>query len=197
MKQLIRLFYGITLFLSFACDYNPSGSHYEEISPSTEVTAEITLNQYQDTIRVRGNVMLNFQVSLPGRIVHGYQLKFNNTILSQGSAFSGSHFFETKSYRDGFYTMQLSAIGNSGTGSLADKHGAESIEVYRTWVVQVDNTLPQPVNITSIKPENGQLRIEWQKYKGTGFERYLIIRQSGNGFYSEYSGTITDPDKTF
>lgn len=184
-------------FLLLACDYSPSGSHYEELSTTPAVLADITLNDYDDTIRLRGNVLLHFQVSLPGRHLYGHQLKLNNTLLTEGAAANGNFYLQTNSYKDGYYTLQLSAIGNSGTGSLADKHGAEAIEVYRTWVVQIENSPPQPVVITAVRPDNGQLRVEWQPYKGAGFEHYLVVRKSATNQYSEHRTIITDPGHTF
>ncbi|MBF8962108.1 hypothetical protein I0P70_02520 [Pontibacter sp. FD36] len=180
MKQLLRLLLGIIPCLFLACDYSPSGSHYEDLNPNPEVVADITLHEHQDTILIRGNKNLHFSVSLPGRVYHGFQLKLGNQVIAEGNN-PGSVLFRSAQYRDGYHTLKFSAVSNSGTGSLADKHGAELLEINRTWVILIDNAGPSPVAITSIVPVKGQLRVEWQQYKRPGFHRYELYRVLGEG----------------
>ncbi|MBX0332849.1 hypothetical protein K3G39_06335 [Pontibacter sp. HSC-14F20] len=180
MKQLLRLMTGLLPFFLFSCEYNLSGSHFEEVSPTTTVEGGIYLHEQGDTIYVQGDKQLYFTISLPGRELYGYQLKFNNSVVKQGRDISSDYFLQTKNYRDGYYKLQLSAITNSASGSLADKKGVEGLEVYRTWIVHIDNSLPSPARIVSIAPEDGQLRITWEPTTHKGFAFYMLIRTIGS-----------------
>jgi len=184
----------VTSLLS-ACDYSPAGSHFEEIDPNPEVIADISLNQQQDTVVAQGNLSFVFNVSLLGHSVYGYQLKLDKSILAEERSLAGSYFFQSKKYKDGYHELQLLIVANSGTGSLADKSGAEIVEVYRTWTVYVDNGPPSAVAVTSVKPEDGQLKIEWQPYKRPGFQKFELVKTL-NGIRQDPVATFTDPSAT-
>ncbi|WP_188499720.1 hypothetical protein [Pontibacter amylolyticus] len=198
MKQLLRLLLGIVPCLFLACDYTPSGSHFEEVSPQVEVIGDIELDNFpsQDTLMLRGSVNLNFNVSLPGRTIYSVELLLGKNSLGVTSSATGGRLLQTSEYADGYYTLQLNVLGNSGTGSLADKSGVEGVQVYRTWVVYIDNTPPKPVTLTSVKAEGGSLKLEWKKYRGTGFQKYEIHRIYPGLVYGILTATITDPNQT-
>ncbi|MCP2045136.1 hypothetical protein [Pontibacter sp. HSC-36F09] len=199
MKQLLRLLLGIVPGLFLACDYSPSGSHFEEVSPQVEVIGDIELDNYpsQDTLMLRGSVNLKFSVSLPRRTIYTVELLLGKNSLGATSSATGGRQLQTTEYADGYYTLQLNVLGNSGTGSLADKSGVEGVQVYRTWVVYIDNTMPKPVTLTSVIAEDGSLKLEWKKYRGTGFQKYEILRHyPGQYNHGMVAATITDPNQT-
>ncbi|SIQ89905.1 hypothetical protein [Pontibacter lucknowensis] len=199
MKQLLRLLLGIIPCFFLACDYSPSGSHFEEVNPHVDVVGDIQLDNFpeQDTLMLRGSVNLQFNVSLPGRTIYSVELLLDKKSLGTATSATGQRQLQTTDFADGYYKLQLNVVGNSGTGSLADKAGAEGVQVYRTWVVYIDNTIPKPVTLTSVKAEDGSLKVEWKKYRGTGFQKYEIMRQyPGQQFTSVVVATITDPNQT-
>ncbi|MCJ8166754.1 hypothetical protein MKJ04_18045 [Pontibacter sp. E15-1] len=176
MKQRILLLVLALPFLFFSCDYSPSGEHYEEINPKPAVLADLTLHPDKDTLYVRGLILFDFSISLPGRALRMYQLKLDGTLLTEGYKDADTHAFISGNYGNGFHTLQLSAQGNSGTGSLADKVGAEVLEVYRTWTIYIENGPPAAVAITKVEPENGTLRLEWQQSSWRTFAKYELYR---------------------
>ncbi|WP_299708402.1 hypothetical protein [uncultured Pontibacter sp.] len=198
MKQLLRLLLGIIPCLFLSCDYGPSGSHFEEVDPHFEVTGDIQLDDFleQDTLMLRGSVNLKYSVSLPGRTIHSIELLLGNKSLGTSTSATGQRQLPTYDFADGYYKLQLNVVGNSGTGSLADKAGAEGVQVYRTWVVYIDNTTPKPVTLTSVKAEDGSLKLEWKKYTGTGFIKYEILRHYPGQFSGVVVGSITDKNQT-
>lgn len=195
MKQLVRLFFALLPCLLLSCDYAPSGSHYEDINPNPEVVGGITLDPEQDTIQMRGTVFLNFNIKLPGRTVYGYRLMLNDKLLEEGSLLREQPLFQSKNYQNGYHKLQLSVLASSGTGSLGDKAGVEAVEVYKTWVLHIDNTPPKALAVTRVQPKEGSLKITWQKYTGTGFKEYVILRNFGP-YLGGATTTITDQNKT-
>ncbi|RIJ34334.1 YncE family protein [Pontibacter oryzae] len=196
MKQLILLLaVALPCLFITACDFTPSGEHYEEISPEPVVNADLSLFPDKDTIYVRGSTTLNFIISIPGRPLQRYDLRLDNKTIASGTQYNGTVYFNSENYSNGYHVLQLGVVTNSGTGSLADKVGVELLEVYRTWTVYIENGPPQSSAIVSIKPENGALRIDWQKYPGHFFESYSLVRQMP-GEYNKVIGTITDKNQT-
>ncbi|TXK50773.1 hypothetical protein FVR03_04605 [Pontibacter qinzhouensis] len=191
MKKLLLLLYAAFLGLCFACEYRPSGEHFEEINPNPEIFAEMKLDPEKDTITVQGNLKVGFSISLPARELFGYQLLLDGHVISEGNSQSGSYYLQSAQYTDGYHTLRLSAITNLGSGSLGDKSGAELIEIYRTWVIYIDNAPPSAVAITSIAPADGQLKVEWQRYTRMGFRQYQVLKSYGNN-YSVPVTTIED-----
>ena len=115
--------------------------------------------------------------------------------IQEGNYLSSKLSFQSKNYRDGYHKLKLFVLLNSGTGSLADQVGAEAMEIYKTWIVHIDNSPPKAVVVTHIQPEEGRLKIAWQKYEGKEFEYYKIIRSFGP-YSTEVCATLTDPNKT-
>ncbi|PVY40231.1 YncE family protein [Pontibacter virosus] len=195
MKQLLRLCFGILSCLLLACDYSPSGSHFEEINPNQQVLADITLTDQQDTIFVRGDLNLYFNVFLPDREYYGHTLELGDQMLSNGDSKGGAYYFQSEKYSDGFHTLRYTAYIRSGTGSLADKYRAEAIQVSRTWVVQIYNSAPTAPAVTHIAPEDGQLHITSEPYTGLLFKSMDLVRQLSD-FPPHILASTTDPNTT-
>jgi hypothetical protein len=182
MKQLLRLLLGIIPCLFLACDYSPSGSHYEEVDPNFLVEGKINLLDADDTIYIQNERQFSFNISLPGRTFFGYQLIFNDKVVAQAAELQGGYLLNTKDFKDGYYPLHLYAYTSSGSGSLADVRGEEGLVVYRSWVVQIDRSQPNPSAITSITPKVGQLQITWDPTTHKGFWMYELYRY--------YNGTM-------
>ncbi|GAB3811778.1 hypothetical protein GCM10028895_02210 [Pontibacter rugosus] len=181
--------------LLFSCDYSPSGKHFEEIDPEPQIVAAISLNAQQDTVLVRGGTLLKFEVSMLGHKTFGYQIRFDKWVLEEAEGLPDDLWFVSTQFPDGYYTLQLAVLTTSGTGSLADKYKLEAAEVYRTWVVYIDNTPASPIAISSITPEDGRLKIEWQPYKRKVLNKFELYR-SKNGYNRELLATFTNPAHT-
>jgi hypothetical protein len=125
-----------------------------------------------------------------------------NVIFSSNEA-NGSFYFDPLAYNSGKHTLVLSAITNSGTGSLADVTGGEGVLFERKYTIILDNDPPNQVAFKSVKRQNGSLRIEWEKYNRPNFLSYSInvnvLRDSTvqSGYdYVTYSYEILDPNQT-
>lgn len=183
MKKLLLLCCVSLLFLFGACEFSPDGSYFEEVNPEPEIQAHLNLDVAADTIYLRGFVELDFSISLPGRNLEEYQVLIGNELVQKGYQLSDKIKIQSSNFADGYHLLKLLVRANSGTGSLGDVVGAEKLEVYRTWVLEINNGKPSPVKITRIYEHEGRLKIEWEEYGYPDFKNYLLYKDGRNAFY--------------
>lgn len=101
----------------------------------------------------------------PGKQIYEHRILLDDQLVRQANERSGSFTLNTSYFADGAHQLKLLVRTSSGTGSLADKTGAEQLEAYRTWVLITDNAPPTPLQISRVYPSEGTLKIEWNKYE--------------------------------
>ncbi|AHM60969.1 hypothetical protein D770_13575 [Flammeovirgaceae bacterium 311] len=180
MKHILKLSLLLCLYLT-ACEFTPDGSPFEEVDPTVIVFGSIDLNLAADTVFIQGNISLKYNVELPGRTLVNTRLLLGQRLLKEGYHNSDDFNFISTDHRNGTYQLTLTATANSGTGSLADVMGAEGIIVQKTWVVIIHNGPPPAVSITNIFERDGQLVIQWEKYKLPNFREYRLLKEGGGG----------------
>jgi hypothetical protein len=103
-------------------------------------------------------------------------------------------------YTEGYHTIRIRAITNTGTGSIADVSSAELVEWERNWTFLIHRVTPPALKITKVAPSDGKLRIEFEP-SSLPTQRQLDIEwNSSNNAYSyigkKWSYTINDPAQT-
>jgi hypothetical protein len=152
-----------------SCEFSPTGSNYTEIDRTLPQNLEIRLNDYADTVQVWGSANFSFQFNLEGRGVRRKTIFLDgDSLLDLGNR--TEFFFHSSDYSDGSHRLRIDVIADAGTGSLADKIGVEVLLLRREWILLIDNAPPQAVAVTSIEPENGRLRIQWEKMSNLNFK---------------------------
>lgn len=179
IKRLILLF--VFLLGANSCEFSPTGSNYTEIDRTLPANLDIRLNDSADTVQVWGSAKFSFQFDLEGRRVR------QTTIFIDGDSLTTlfdrtEFFFQSTYYNDGLHRLRIDVIAEAGTGSLADKIGVEVLLLRREWILLIDNAPPQAVAVTSIQPENGRLRIQWEKNEQFKFQGYDILRSERGDF---------------
>ncbi|MBF8965080.1 hypothetical protein I0P70_17665 [Pontibacter sp. FD36] len=182
MKQIYVLL-ACLLFLVCACTFSPSGDNFKEVNPTPENNLKISLADKSDTIFAKDWVRLHFQLEYPGKSFYGYQLLLDGKVIHTVENPVFFHDLLTTQFSDGPHELQLVLVTSSGTNSLADKLRLESMQVYRKWVLMLDNAPPSPVQITSIEPTDGSLRIEWEPYKRRDIKNYRLVRLDAEGYF--------------
>lgn len=178
------------LFLS-ACEFAPEGSHFEELNPNPEINAIIDLEGSGDTIPVRGNILFNLSISIPERSIYGYEVYLGEKLIKEEQGTPSSIVVPSTSYENGYYPLKILILANSGTGSLGDKTGAEILQVHRTWVLDIENGRPSAIKFKRVFESEGRLKVEWEKYKKGGFQRYVLYKDS----YSESTEVFSTTDQ--
>lgn len=190
-----------TLFLCTSCIFSPDDDiNYVEISQDINLPPlYIDLTSIKDTLYVYGPVVLKYNINgYEQNREYSIQFTVDNN-ATQLNQFNGSFTFYPPFEKTGYFIAKLQVFTKSGTGSLADKLDAEKVVYERQWVMYVDSKPPDALSITSIKPEHGSLRIDWNKYERKNFKSYTIYKTRINSPYGSYtvSKVINDQDSTF
>lgn len=100
---------------------------------------------------------------------------------------AGSFNLDYHNMSEGFHTLSVEIITNSGTGSIADILGAEGFLVTNSWVINVikDFNIKLPAMI-----KNGCLYFSWMKYPAPDFNGYIIYRAKNSVENIEVGKTI-------
>ncbi len=183
------LFLILAIFINYSCEFNPTGSNNKNIKIE-EPVAYMNLDFNSDTIEVWGIKNFNYSFDVGDRYVRSVKL-FIDTILykvEDNHSQQGNFNFNSEDYENGIHQLRFEVISSSGTGSIADELGAEYITFSKTWDLIIDNSPPIPISFTSIKPVDGRLKIEWEKYSKFNFQHYSI-------YVNDYQEVATINDK--
>lgn len=180
-----------------ACEYEPKGIYEKEVTPVTEAPdLAVDLNFSADTLYLPVDRYITFKYSSDDKLVKLAYFEIDNKQLATVEQNTGSFTtqFSLANYqKNKAYTFQISFFRSSGSNSLADKLGQEGFVYSKTFIVYFEDfsgTANKP-EIVSAGPENGSLKITWQKYTGVGFKRYIV--------WAGYRllGTFENPDINF
>lgn len=182
------------LFL-FGCTYTIDEEFYQDI-PEFAGSAFISLNEHdaKDTIYLYRATDFEFIVSIDQATIKEVQVMFDDHQIFSSPSPRGKFSLHSNFHlTHGVHTLRIQFISSTQTGSLANKLDAEYIEVWRTWIVNIDLTPPDRPELF-LAEENGYQKLLWTPYTKPNFLSYGInIRYCG---YS-YDVSITDQKRTF
>jgi len=195
MKKITYYLFSLTMIFS-ACEYEPEGIYEVDVQPVTDAP-EITvnLNFMTDTIYVPTNGYTTLVYSTPDPKVRYAYFELNNKQLVKIESTSGTFTFSFSAgqYQKVIpYELKVELFRSTGSGSLADKVYAEGFLYSKSFILIFQNESEMAPQVTGVFPENGSLRVEWEKFKGFGFQKYHVFNSV---FYK--IDIITDPNKTF
>jgi hypothetical protein len=178
----------------FSCTYDPDQEYFKEID-QTPPTGIILLDQYneKDTIFLYQPSNFEFKVAVSRGEVKEVEVLLNDLQLLSNLGSAGSFSISSNNLKTGTYELKIQFISNSGTGSLADKAGAESYQVWRKWIIKIDVDLPPQPQLT-LSQEKGFLKLNWDRYDKVNFVDYTLTVGSSNSYRTF---VFHDPSKTF
>lgn len=197
----------ILMLLVFAgCTYSPTGEHFEELDPSGNAPyVEVELNFDTDTLYVCNNEWISFHYTKKGDKVNWSRFIIDGQETSHNDEKQGG--LELYWYFPGFppgtHTLSMQLYTQSGTGSIADKTGAEGFLLQKDWVLIVTDDWGMGSAIIDTSFENGLLNLKWEKFKGLNFEYYEVYKyvqptglpdQLVATIYDQHQTTVSDPD---
>lgn len=178
----------IVLQTLYSCEFSPQDAPLTELDPpGNPPPINISLNNGYDTLRIDWitnftynvtgkNRLLSVSVSFEGKEIHHY--------LGENSQ-KFSFVLDPSGCQNGIYPLNIEIITSSGTGSLAEKLGAEGYIYQCEWPVIIDNTPPEKLDFISIDSLKEGVRISWEKFDHIGFRYYKLMRTS-----TSYSGPL-------
>ncbi len=163
-----------------SCRFAPDGLNFVTVEEVTETSIEIDLDMAEDTIALPQQAKFLFTVDTKGKQLKGVAVIFrgsevsNNITSTSNSVVSGEFYLNPTDHQTGFHQLSITAITNSGSGSIADLSGAENFSFEKIWHIEIDLDAPSEVSIGSITPSNGSLQISWGNYSRINFRRYTV-----------------------
>jgi hypothetical protein len=189
--KMLKSISGLLLVMAISCTYKPEEIFFTEVQQVLPQTT-ISLNSYneQDTIYLYEASNFQYSISTSVAIITSNVL-MGSMLLHSSSKASGSFFIAYENLRTGTHELKIQFTSKSGTGSLADKKGIETVEVWRKWVLVIDVD-PPPAPVIQTSKQNGFLKVSWTPFLKKNFRNYLLIK---SGTYDKRL-TITDPNRT-
>lgn len=180
MTQRVILVAILLLFIT-ACDnlvYSPDKENYVEIDPEP-TPLHISWNQAQETIGVWDRVTIEYDVDIEVELFSlDVFLSINGDVVAEAKE-GKPLVWDTTTMRDGLYEASLIATARSGTGSLAERLGAEKSITFNTekniWVDNGEMDRLKAPEFTLL--DDGSLKLEWEQYNRPRFKGYSVIEK--------------------
>ncbi len=170
--------------VSAGCKYTPTDTYYHDIIQPDSIPIWISLNDYapDDTIKVYGTAYFQYSTKSDDHQVYEVRFFIDNDLVNSSTDSVAFFSFNTTLFNDGLHSFTMEIYVSTETGSMADKLGSEYSIASHTWELIIDNRDMdnfEEVQIQEIRPEDGRLKIYWNKFNGNYFQSY-ILRKYGN-----------------
>lgn len=185
---------GLLLLSLTACLFEPEGKFYKEIKEKDYSVLSINLNVADDTLYISKRTQLSYSMQAPDFTIVEVRATLNEETIYSNTALDNIIYFDPHVFGSGTYLLTLSLVVQSGTGSLADRFGVEHVQAWRSFVVIIDVTLPEPITITRLDTTDGTLTIHWDPYTRRNFESYLVVKSCS---YDNYYYTDCEIEEIF
>ncbi len=150
--------------LVIACEHTPKGKYYVDLNRETFGNININLLNQPDTILLFQETNFSYNINLQeGQTIRNMEITVDGEVISSTNLAYNTFRLIPTDYETGSHVLKAEVTTTTGTGSLSDVAGAESLLYTREWIIIVDNTPPEGLIITSIAEFDGKLKIDWTK----------------------------------
>ena len=163
MNRLNYILVLTILLLSPACEYEPGGNNFMELTPPEDyIPVEILLNDVNpsDTIYVYQNTTISVKIKTPKDLLQA-SVFMDEKIYANLRSNSLSFEINPIQFSEGTHQMTVNAVFTSGTGSLAEMMGLERYEGDLSWTVRVIDDGQDLMELGYRINEDGFLEIFW------------------------------------
>jgi len=182
------------------CEYQPHELPVNDIDqpPADGPPIVMSLNDMNDTIRIGWKTEFHYDITGTDKRINYVNIAFegeiiHNYVIDNQQTFTFT--LDPAEYSNGNYHLNISIFTSTGSGSIADKVGAEVYIYELDWPVYVDKTLPEYSNsyLVAARSEAG-IDLTWTSFDHPNFISYIVYRYYPF-FQSEpvAVATITDP----
>lgn len=179
------------IFLFAACEYDPSGNNFVELTPPEDyIPIEISLNDVSpsDTIYVYQNTSISIKTNSPNDLLQAVVLldgREYKSMLNNSLSFD----INPDQLPEGVHKLTVKAIFTSGTGSLAEMMGLEAYMGELSWNIRVIHNPQELFKLGYRVNEEGFLEIFWENtVPEISIEKYTVH----SGFTQNSDITIND-----
>lgn len=194
-SSIVKAVLYLLFMILVCCRYEIPGDKYFKDIKKTTPTAVISLSDYNnnDTIYIYQPTQFQFAISATNVNISKVDVLLGSTSISSFTNTSGSFYLSSANWVNGSSSLKIQFTANSGTGSLADHLGAETVTLWRSWVLVVDAN-PPPAPILTVSNLNGFLKLNWSAFKKHSFVEYVVYQ--GHNTKSGVPIVIKDPNVT-
>ncbi len=199
-RQNNKIIYILFVLFLGACEFQPSDipeSFVEKPSDNAPLL-EIELEPATDTLYLFESVKIKYRFKAAAAKLHWVEFYFDGELVSQKQQ-DLSKLLEMdlyiENYGEGNHRFEIKVFVSSGSGSIADRVGAEGYLYQLVWPVVIDRTSRTDVKITGVEAKPGGTLVKWEKFKFASFEEYRLRKVSFFDAKEELI-KINDQDKT-
>lgn len=188
------ILYVFSIFLLSNCEYELTELNFKDIEPPpASRSIDIGWISTDDTIKIFQATNLNFNFDTDGLGVLLAEMTLQDRRWEFSSR-SGSVDIDPDNFDNGLFKLSLTMYLQSGSGSLADKLGAEGYQITKEWNILIDDR-----NVTNTPPiksinDDGYLVINWPECRSDNFIGYEI--SYGSQIHFEVD-TITERSQNY
>ncbi len=195
MRQMIsQIATACLALLIVACDYEPEGVNPVEVAEFNveDLGLTLTVDNVDDTIYVYDKQhALSYSFKITNSQVEEIRFFFDgqevHNDLHYGYERAGRFWLKTDELTDGVYHLEAKLEVVNTANTVVGVYGDEALTLLYRWAVVVKKD--EPVEITSIEPYKGALKVSWKPYLWKNFNAYVVYRYDPN----EYRGTDSEP----
>ncbi|MDX8337856.1 hypothetical protein SLH46_01595 [Draconibacterium sp. IB214405] len=189
----------VVLALLSGCTYSPGGEHFVELNQTgTPPAVEVELNFDTDTLYIHNNEWIIFSYKTNGDKVNWARFIIDGLETSPNDEQHGGLelFYYFPGFEPGIHSLSFQVYTQSGTGSIADKVGAEGFLLQKDWVLIIVDDWEMGSAIVDTSFSEGFLNLNWEEYKGLNFEHYKLYKYTHTALPDQLVATITDQHVT-
>ena len=165
-----------------SCQYEPTGTNYVDVDPNFKpAQLMLTIPENLDTIWINSATQYYFNYKINGEIekLTGVHVYFDTITNVFNSDLSTGNFAvkEIKTDSIEYHTLDIVATSKSGTGSLADKLGAEGTIYHQHYVLAYINLSMYQKDSLKFEEIDGKLKISFKPYQLKDFSSYRIDKR--------------------
>ncbi len=176
----IKKVFGFVISLMFlqvmftGCEYIPKEENFIDLKkPANNHQLELSLVPANDTIKIFKNTKLTFMFNPNGLALSHATIAIDSIDFSINSDTS-TITINPEFYTTGIHRLKAKYYSNSGTGSIADKLGAEGYMIEKNYVLLIDGSKAQAITAQYSINSNRMLELSWPECTNLNFDAYII-----------------------
>lgn len=143
-----------------------------DLNPAPPGISVVKLDLEADTVFAYSGRTVSFQFVSDDQAIQGAKLLIDDVVVDSVESDHGTMTFINWYVPNGIHKLTLQIYTASGTGSISDKLGGESLIMAQNWVLLMDDTRSDN---THCRAENGFLKVYWERYKAMDFAAYVVV----------------------
>lgn len=185
----------LLIIIISSCVYEPLDTYNNPINEnvSPPEIENISLDLVDDTFYVLDDEKIRYDFQSSNQQILKIDIYLDGFPFKSSVSARGSFELELNDLNEGAHELDIFYVTKSGTGSIADELRIETLKARRKWVfiVRKEKSAKIFFNIS-----NGFQEVSWDKYYGSDFLNYEIIRvnfhQKPNRYYTRTKTSMID-----